>query len=301
VGDVALFISYTGMLTWPVRQLGRILADAGKASVSLGRLNEIMDAENETEPGKALTPDMRGNIEFKQVCFGYDRPDEVLNALDFSVKRGQTVGILGSTGSGKSSLVQLLLRLYQVSSGSITVNGTDINDIESGHLRRNISLVAQEPFLYSRSVLENIRMARPTATVEEVHTAAKAAAIHEDIMEFKDGYDTLVGERGVTLSGGQRQRVAIARALLQNAPVMIFDDSMSAVDTETDRRIREALLAAGENKTVFLISHRITTLCRADLILVLEDGRISASGTHAELLKRDGLYRRIAEIQDYTA
>jgi len=192
-----------------------------------------------------------------------------------------------------------LLRLYPASGGKITVNGTNIQEIAAPHLRRNVSLVAQEPFLYSRSILENIRMARPDATDEEVYAAARDAAIHEDITEFKEGYATVVGERGVTLSGGQRQRVAIARALLQNAPVMIFDDSMSAVDTETDRRIREALLRAGENKTVFLISHRITTLYRADMILVLEDGRITSQGTHAELMRQEGLYKRIAEIQDF--
>lgn len=301
VGDVTLFISYTGMLTWPVRQLGRILADMGKASVSLGRLDEIIDAEKEAEPGAALCPPMQGDIVFSEVCFGYDRPDEVLKGLSFTIHDGQTVGILGSTGSGKSSLVQLLLRLYPVSGGKITVNGTDINDIAAPHLRQNISLVAQEPFLYSRSILENIRMSRSDATDDEVFAAAEAAAIHTDILAFKEGYQTIVGERGVTLSGGQRQRVAIARALLQNAPVMIFDDSMSAVDTETDRRIREALVQAGENKTVFLISHRITTLCRADLIMVLENGAITALGTHAELLRQEGLYRRIAEIQGFTA
>ncbi|MCL2671906.1 MAG: ABC transporter ATP-binding protein/permease [Clostridiales bacterium] len=301
VGDVTLFIAYTGMLTWPMRQFGRILADMGKSSVALGRLDEIMDAKREEEPGAALLPPMRGDIVFRDVCFGYDSPDEVLKGLSFTVCAGQTVGILGSTGSGKSSLVQLLLRLYQASGGQITVNGTDIREIAAPHLRRNISLVAQEPFLYSRSILENIRMARPGATDEEVFAAASAAAIHEDITEFKEGYSTVVGERGVTLSGGQRQRVAIARALLQNAPVMIFDDSMSAVDTETDRRIREALLRAGENKTVFLISHRITTLYRAHMILVLEDGRITAQGTHTELMQREGLYKRIAEIQDFTA
>jgi len=298
LGNVTMFTTYTGLLTWPVRQLGRVLADLGKASVSLGRIDEILSAESEHEPGKALSPDLSGDIVFDKVCFGYDRFDDVLRDISFTAKRGQTIGILGSTGSGKSSLVHLLQRLYTATAGTITINGTNINDIEHGHLRRNIGIVLQEPFLYSRTILENIRIVRPDASQEEVEDAAKTASVHDVILEFEQGYDTLVGERGVTLSGGQRQRVAIARTLMQNAPILVFDDSMSAVDTETDAAIRDHLYAMRHDGITFIISHRITTLCEADKILVLDDGQLVQQGTHNELLNEEGLYRRIADIQD---
>ena len=298
LGLVTLFSTYTTMLTWPARQLGRILADMGKASVSLKRLTEIMDAEPEKEPGKALTVDMTGDICFDHVCFGYDAPDDVLKDISFTVKPGETVAILGATGSGKSSLVQLLQRLYTCTRGKITIGGVDINDIDHTCLRRSIGIVLQEPFLYSRSIRENIRIVNPTASDKEVEEAARIAAIHDVIMGFEKGYDTLVGERGVTLSGGQLQRVAIARTLMQKAPILIFDDSMSAVDTETDAKIRDALYGMKRDGILFIISHRITTLCEADKILVLEGGRLVDMGTHDELIRKPGLYRRIAEIQD---
>ncbi len=297
LGNVTLFISYTSMLTWPVRQLGRILADMGKASVSFGRLDEILSAPVESEPGKAEKPDLVGDIVFDNVCFGYERYNDVLDGVSFTASRGQTVAILGATGSGKTSLVQLLQRLYVRTAGSITINGTDINDIEHGHLRQNIGIVLQEPFLYSRTILENVRIVRPDAPIEEVCDATRTAAVHDVILSFEQGYDTVVGERGVTLSGGQQQRLAIARTLMQKAPILIFDDSMSAVDTETDAAIRKSLFALSRDGITFLISHRVTTLCEADQILVLEDGRVTQRGTHEELLRTDGLYRRIAEIQ----
>jgi ATP-binding cassette subfamily B protein len=298
LGNVALFTTYVAMLTWPVRQLGRILADMGKAAVSLGRLDEILSAPLEAEPGKALTPDLTGPIVFDGVCFGYDRYNDVLDGVSFAAKPGQTIAILGATGSGKTSLVQLLQRLYVRTAGSITIAGTDVNDIEHGHLRRNIGIVLQEPFLYSRTIMENIRICSPCSTEEDVYLAARTASVHDVIESFENGYETLVGERGVTLSGGQQQRVAIARTLMQNAPILIFDDSMSAVDTETDAAIRRSLLALNQGGITFLISHRITTLREADNILVLEGGRITQQGTHAQLIRQEGLYRRIAEIQD---
>ncbi|MDO4564644.1 MAG: ABC transporter ATP-binding protein [Clostridia bacterium] len=298
LGNVTLFVTYTGMLTWPVRQLGRILADMGKASVSLGRLNEILSAEAEKEPGRAEKPDMIGDIVFDKVCFGYHAYNDVLKEISFVAHPGQTVAILGSTGSGKSSLVQLLQRLYLCTSGSITINGVNINDIDHAHLRRNIGIVLQEPFLYSRTIKENIKIVDPDAPDDRVFEAAKTAAVHEVIQEFENGYDTIVGERGVTLSGGQQQRVAIARTLMQSAPILIFDDSMSAVDTETDAQIRDALCSMKKDGITFIISHRITTLCEADNILVLEQGKLVQQGTHDELIKQEGLYRRIAVIQD---
>ncbi|MBR4905470.1 MAG: ABC transporter ATP-binding protein [Clostridia bacterium] len=302
LGDIYLFLALTSRLTWPVRQLGRVLADMGKATVSLDRLNEIMEADNETEPGKALSDcDLMGDITFTDVTFGYDAPNDVLDGISFTAKAGQTIGILGSTGSGKSSLVQLLQRLYPVTGGEITINGTPINDIDHALLRKSIAIVLQEPFLYSRTIRENILLTAPDATEAELFEAAREAAVHDVIEKFADGYDTVVGERGVTLSGGQQQRVAIARALMQKAPIMIFDDSMSAVDTETDAKIRDALRRHHGDGILFIISHRITTLKEADKILVLDHGKLVQQGTHEELLHTEGLYRRIAEIQDYHA
>ena len=300
LGDIYLFLSLTSRLTWPVRQLGRVLADLGKATVSLDRLNEIMNAKDETEPGKAIKDcNLNGDIVFSHVSFGYDAPNDVLDDISFTAHAGETVAILGSTGIGKSSLVQLLQRLYPVTGGKITINGIPINDIDHHTLRRNIAIVLQEPFLYSRTIRENILITTPDASDDELYQAASEASVHDVILKFSDGYDTIVGERGVTLSGGQQQRVAIARALMQKATIMIFDDSMSAVDTETDAKIRSALKHHHGDGILFIISHRITTLCEADRILVLDHGKLVQQGTHEQLIREDGLYRRIALIQDY--
>jgi ATP-binding cassette subfamily B protein len=221
----------------------------------------------------------------------------VLKGLNMTVKGGQTVAILGGTGSGKSTLVHLLQRLYDYKSGSITIGGVEITKIKKPYLRSRIGIVLQEPFLYSKTILENIAIKMEKPDAEKAYEAARIAAIHDDIQRFEKGYDTIVGERGMTLSGGQKQRVAIARALIQDSDILIFDDSLSAVDTKTDASIREALKARRKGTTTFIISHRIVTLMEADRIFVLKDGRIVEEGTHEELLRLGGIYKKTYDIQ----
>ena len=298
-GEYLVFLYYTGLLAWPIRSFGRILADMSKMNVSIVRLREILEAPEETEDENALTPPMDRDIVFSDVSFSYEEKHPVLKHLSFKIPAGSTFGVLGGTGSGKSTLTYLLTRLYDLpeGSGSITVGGVDLRNIRLSHVRKNVGLVLQEPFLFSRTIAENIAAFRPDAPLEEIRAAAKTAALDDAVLNFSEGYDTVVGERGVTLSGGQRQRVAIARTLLQGAPVMIFDDSLSAVDTETDQKIRAALAEKTGGATTILISHRINTLRRADCILVLENGRMAQMGTHDELSKEEGIYRRICLLQ----
>ena len=298
IGDLVVFLTVEGMLLWPIRQLGRILADMGKATVSMGRINEVLQTPTEYPDEPQLTPQISGRIEFRDVHFRYDEDREILGGISFVAEPGKTIAVLGPTGSGKSSLVQLLSRLYDYDSGSITVDGVELRDIDRKWIRSHIGFVLQEPFLYAKSVMENIRLAKVGSGENDVFAAARDAAIHNVIESFDKGYETLVGERGVTLSGGQKQRVAIARALITGNPILVFDDSLSAVDTETDVAIRKALAHRSKHATTFVISHRVTTLATADLILVLDDGKIVQSGTHEELMSREGLYRRVWAIQN---
>ena len=295
LGAFIAFVSYNESLAWPVRSLGRVLSEMSKAGVSMDRVGYVLNAQEEQDPPQAK-PFEAGDIAFDHVSFRYEG-QEVLHDLSFTIRRGETFAILGGTGSGKSTLVQLLDRLYDVESGSITIGGTDLREFARSELRKNIGFVLQEPFLFSQTIRENICAARPGATEEEMREAARIACVDEAISAFPEGYDTVVGERGVTLSGGQKQRVAIARMLLQKTPVMIFDDSLSAVDAETDAKIRSALRETLRDATVILISHRIPTLMQADRILVLEDGRLSALGTHEELIAQPGIYKEIYDIQ----
>ncbi len=298
IGSLMVFITYVAMLLWPVRQMGRILSDMGKALVSLGRIEEILKIPREDNSGRCLSPKIKGGITFRNVSFHYDKDTPVIENVSFDITPGATVAILGATGCGKTSMLYLLVRLYEYTEGSIKIDGTELRDIDKHWIRKNIGFVLQEPFLFGRTIKENISFARKNAKEIEIFEASKTAFVHNVIENFDNGYDTAVGEKGVTLSGGQKQRVAIARALIQNTPILIFDDSLSAVDTETDASIRRALKNRKKRATTFIISHRLTTLAEADLILVMEKGKIVQTGDHDELVKRKGLYRRIWSIQN---
>ncbi len=327
-GEYVVFVSYNATLAWPIRALGRVLSEMSKTGVSVGRLCEILDAQPEPPEPNAQKPSLCADIHFENVSFAYEQ-QPVLKDLSFTIPAGSTFGILGATGSGKSTITYLLNRLYDLPAdgGAIKFGAVDVRDIDRRYLRRNVGLVLQEPFLFSKTIEENIAIASEDGAGEQtldtpvygrmgalmaeeteleldrerIRAAARVAAVDEAIGEFTGGYQTVVGERGVTLSGGQKQRVAIARTLMLNAPVMVFDDSMSAVDLETDAKIRAALREGTGNSTVILISHRINTLMKADRILVLEDGHMADLGTHAELIARDGPYKRIYDMQSEAA
>ena len=298
-GEYIAFISYNGMLVWPVRQLGRMISEMSKAGVGIDRIGYIMDAEEEKDAEGALTPPMTGDICFDHVTFAYEGSREMLHDVTFTIPAGTTLGILGGTGSGKSTLMYLLDRLYPLppENGRITIGGTDIAKIRLDHLRSRIGIVLQEPYLFSRTLRENLGITSEHLPEDELAAAVQAACLQETIDSFSKGYDTFVGERGVTLSGGQKQRAAIARMLTRPTPIMIFDDSLSAVDTETDARIRAELEKRFGSATIILISHRITTLSKADRVLVMDRGRVAQFGTPAELSVQPGLYRQIEEIQ----
>ena len=299
LGEFIAFLSYNASLTWPVRSLGRIISDMSKAGVSMERVAYILEAEEEDATDANNKPALTGDICFRNVSFAYSLDHPILKNINFTIPAGSTFAILGTTGSGKSTLVHLLNRLYDLPEGcgSITIGGTDIRDIDRQYLRQNIGMVLQEPFLFSRTVRENIGITKEKLLDEEIRHAAEIACVDESILHFTDGYDTIVGERGVTLSGGQKQRVAIARMLMKQAPVLVFDDSLSAVDTETDNKIRKELKKEMEKATVIMISHRITSLMQADCIIVMDKGEIQQMGTHDQLIQQDGPYKDIYEIQ----
>ena len=297
MGTLFAFILYENMIIWPIRQLGRVLTDSGKAVVSLVRVNEILDSPEETRaepPGQGRAD---GRIHIENLTFGYDPDKPVLEDISVSIAAGETLAIVGPPGCGKSTLIRLLLRLYEYENGTIQLDGRELNTLNRKYVRSQIGVVLQDPFLYSRSIEANLRVGRKDADADAILDAARDASIHEAIVEFTEGYDAMVGERGVTLSGGQRQRLALARALLKDPPILVLDDALSAVDTGTERRILEALEQRKGRHTTLVISHRLSSVIHADRIMVLERGRIVQLGNHEELLRADGPYRRLCEIQ----
>lgn len=301
---IGAYLAYVGLvvwLIWPIRNLGRLIVQTSTGMVSYGRLLDIIQAEREDLFSGSVAPQtaIRGELVFENVSFQYaDGKSEVLKAISFRVGPGQSVALLGSTGSGKTSLVNLLPRFHEYSGGRILLDGVELKEYPRALLRRNIGIVEQEPFLFSRSIRENIAYGVGRAvSQEEVEAAARAASIHEAIVSFPDGYKTIVGEKGVTLSGGQKQRVTIARTILKNPRILILDDSTSSVDTETEAEIRAALDGLMQNRTTFIIAHRIQSVMNADLIVVLDKGEIVQMGSHAELVAQDGMYRKIYDIQ----
>lgn len=300
IGNLITFNGLLGWLIWPIRNLGRLIVDTSRALVSFGRISEVLRSPEEdlTEATYQPKDTVRGDIIFDHVSFGYEKSHLVLDDVSFACQSGQVVALLGSTGSGKTSLVNLLPRFYDVSAGRILLDGINLNEYSRHFLRSQIGIVEQEPFLFSCSIRDNITygLNRP-ATQEEIEQAAQEAAIHDVIMGFSDGYDTLVGERGVTLSGGQKQRVAIARTLLINPRILILDDSTSSVDMETEAQIRQALNQLMIGRTTFIVAHRIQSIMSADLILVFDEGKIVQSGTHDTLVNQSGIYRKIYDIQ----
>ena len=298
VGALVIFTTYVSQLLFPIRQLGRTLSDAGKSLISMERIQDILSSPAEPEEPNALKPDLHGDIVFDHVSFAYDNDEPILKDVSFTIPAGKTVAVLGGTGSDKSTLMYLLQRLYEPTSGTISIGGVPLNKIDREYLRSHVGLILQEPFLYSKSIRDNVGIALNHPDMERIVDAAQIACAEGFITKADQSWDTLVGERGVTLSGGQKQRVAIARTLLKDNHVLIFDDSLSAVDTETDAQIRSALHDRAKDTTTLIISHRITTLSQADFILVLEDGRVADQGTHTELCSRPGLYQRINNIQN---
>jgi len=298
VGVFYFFLSAVSLFIWPMRMLGRILTQLGKATVAIGRLEEILGHPEESDPDMDENQlDGQVSLKFDNVVFSHNEDKAALDGVSFELKAGQTIALLGSSGSGKSTIVNLLLRFYDPNSGKILLDGQDVTTMVRKSVREKIAVVMQEPFLYSRNLLENIRLGRPQATESEIVDVATTACVHHTIESFDLGYKTEIGERGITLSGGQRQRVALARALLEKPSLLILDDALSAVDTDTERLILNALREGKNRQSTIVIAHRLSTLMHADIILVLKEGRVEQQGTHESLSQQAGIYRDLWHIQ----
>lgn len=296
--DIIAAMILMNMIIWPMRGLGRVISEFGKSSVAATRINEMLEKKVEYEIDGDKTPEIKGNIEFKDVSFKFnDDNKHLLEGLSFNIKAGQTIAIVGKTGSGKSTICNILTRFLEYESGSVLIDGVELKDINKKYLRKNIKYVMQNPYLFSKSIYENIAISKKDISFENVKNASEIAQIDNEIMKFDEGYDTIIGENGTTLSGGQKQRVAIARMLISDSPVIIFDDSLSALDTKTDLFIRQSLKNKDKNQTMIIITHRTTTAKEADLIVVLDKGKVSDMGTHDELKDKPGLYKDLWGIQ----
>jgi len=298
IGVIAEFILYVNMLTWPVAVVGWVTSMVQQADASQERINEFLNEIPEIQNKNTEPFSIEGNIEFKNVSLTYDDTNiTALKNISFSIKKGETLAILGKTGSGKSSIVNLISRLYDVENGIISIDTIPIKEINLIDLRKGIGFVPQDPFLYSDLIFNNIKFGYEKASKEEIITAAKNAVVHQNIVDFKNGYQTLLGERGVTLSGGQKQRVSIARAIVKNPQILIFDDCLSAVDTETEEKILANLEKVSKDKTTFIISHRVSSAKNADKIIILDEGEIIQQGTHYQLLNKKGYYKELYNQQ----
>ena len=298
-GELASFILLMGIMQMPVRMAGWMVNTLTRASAAGQRIFDVLDAVSPVaeRPGAGPMPRARGHVKFDRVSLGYGEDDAAIEDVDFEARPGQLVAILGGPGSGKTTVVHAIPRFYDVTSGAVTIDGTDIRDVTLASLRSNVGIVQQDVFVFAATIRDNIAYGVDDATHEQIVAAATVAQLHDFIDGLRDGYDTLVGERGITLSGGQRQRLAIARTLLLDPPILILDDSTSSVDVGTEYKIQRALAEVVRDRTTFVIAHRLSTVRSADLIIVLEGGRVVERGTHADLLARDGFYRRIHDVQ----